>query len=122
MTMRFTYPKPRPDLTIEHGESVKLGNCYHRYPITVTSLSRLSKETIIGLERLGLLGFGQGFSIKSQCDGKEEYSLDVDAPCVATVGAYTSTPAIDPRTKQLKPPHNYKYFQYIVERTVDSGG
>lgn len=59
-------------LSIQVTGGANLGRCYNATYFRVTYIHRLSREQILKLREMQLLGYGQEFSIKSQCDGKEE--------------------------------------------------
>jgi hypothetical protein len=118
----FQYPNPRPSLVIENGGGSKLGNCYYSHGYKITSRHKLSGDTIKGMRELGLLGYGQGFYIRSLCNGKEEPAgVDV-VECVEydERGKPLPGPAINPYSGEPYGTTEYKYYEYLVENRVDS--
>jgi hypothetical protein len=120
----FSYPFPRPSLTIENTGGKQLGRCYSASYHKVTSRFRLSKESLDTLFRAGVIGSGQGFYIRSQCDGTEKAAMMVDAPCVMRdrrTGETIPGVAINPYSGKPYAPIQYEYFVYECETTCDSG-
>lgn len=120
---KFTYPNPRPSLVIERTGGASLGACYDESYWRITSTNRIKKETIRQLFELGLIGFGQEFSIKSQCDGKEPPAGTDTVECVETDqrGNTLPGPAINPYSGEPYKPYQYPYFVYECVSRCDSG-
>jgi len=119
---KFAFVMPRPMLTIESTGGRSLGRCYSASGYRVTSLRRISQEGLWQLRELGFLGLGQEFSVASQCDGKEEPGLTVEAPCVEydASGKALPGPAINPYSGLPYEPSKYTYYVYDCESRVDS--
>ncbi len=100
-----------------------ISNCYSGDTWRITSTQRLKNETIVAMNKLGLIGFGQEFGILSQCDGKElEAGHDV-AECVEITpqGTVLPGPAINPYSGEPYAPINYPFFVYDCWSRCDSG-
>ena len=120
----FVYPLPRPDLTVESTGGAKLGNCFHASYFKITSRHRMTSDTIHALRKAGFLGFGQGFYLRSQHDGKEAPTLSVESPCVEKdrhTGKVISENAINPYSGKPYGSTTYKYYVYECEDQCDSG-
>lgn len=120
--INYVYPKPRPDLTVEHMGGRKLGNCYSATNYRVTSQFKLTRDKLLALRDLGFLGMGQDFQIHSKCDGTETTCLTVPAACVAmdSTGKPIPGPAINPYSGKPYEPTSYTYYVYEVETRCDS--
>lgn len=120
---RAVWLRVRPDLVIEVTGGASLGNCYSSTTRRVTSASRLTREQLTALYRLGLLGMGQEFYIRSTCDGTEEPAVFDDVPCVMVDDndQPTGEPAINQYTGEPRPPTRYDYFVYDLDTRCDSG-
>ena len=55
-----------PILMIEVERVKKLGRCYSETYYKVLSYDRVKRERIMELRKMGLLGYGQGFSIEKE--------------------------------------------------------
>jgi len=120
---KFTYPNPRPKLVIEYTGGGMISNCYDYSTWKITSTNRLNKETILAMNKLGLVGFGQEFFIRSQCDDKEPWAgLDV-VECVETTQQGVVVPGVPINPYSGKPyaPCQMPYFEYMCEARCDSG-
>jgi len=120
----YTYPRTRPTLSIESTGGARLGNCYNASYYKVTSAWRLTHEQLRKLNAAGVLGFGQEFTVKSQCDGKEPVAFVDLVPCVVMEGGKVlDEPPVNPysRTGELYKPSEYGYFVYECEARCDSG-
>jgi len=120
----FVFLRTRPELVIEGTGGGSLGNCYSANGWRVTSVHRLTAETLRGLNALGLLGIGQEFYVNSQADGKEEPAGVDTVPCVVVdkrTGKRLDEPAINPYSGEPYGSHDYPYFVYDCESRCDSG-
>ena len=117
---RAVYKRGRPDITVECTGGKNLGNCYNATFYKVTSVKQLSKEQIEGLRDLGLLGSGQEFFIRSKCDGVEEPAGFDTIPCVdEETGEQAYNPYSEDRAPY--PAQEEPYYEYDIERRIDSG-
>lgn len=120
----YVYMNTRPQLSVEHTGGRHLGNCYYATSYKVTSLKRLSRETVKGLFDLGFMGYGQEFNVISPCDGKEPPAGTDEVPCT-TVDRWTNKPtgepAINPYSGLPYGPSLQEYFVYECESRCDSG-
>ncbi|MES2339247.1 MAG: hypothetical protein V4537_14230 [Pseudomonadota bacterium] len=121
------YPRTRADLVIETTGGAKLGNCYSATYYRVTSSPfRLKREQLLALNKAGVLGFGQEFDIKSQCDGKEA-PAGADESVLTEVDTRMGKPTGEaPRNYRGEkidplPSHRYEYFVYECVARCDSG-
>ena len=105
-----------PKLSIELGPGKKLGHCYYEHSYVITTTSRLPAKSIKALAELNLLGYGQEFIIKSQCDGKEAQAGTFE---VQRIDEDTGSPPLDWR-RQPERPMTFPYFKYEIIRRVDS--
>ena len=89
----------------------------------------MSAEKLTALNRVGVLGFGQGFQIKSQCDGQEAPAghdlLTAKAVDLTTEVVVDENPVRAERYHGAKigqpyEPHSAAYFVYEIETRVDS--
>ena len=123
MANYFMYPAIRPQLSVECTGGANLGNCYNASYYRVTSITPLTKKSILALRDAGFLGYGQEFLLNSPCDGKEvPAGMDL-MPCKE----------MDERTRKIvnenplskdgtpKPPIQRPFFVYLCESRVDSG-
>jgi len=124
MATDVMFPNARPSLTVEHTGGKQLGNCYSATFYRVTSTTRVSKKSLEALNHAGVLGFGQGFCVKSPCDGKEApaghdtlTAAEVDRETRTVVSA---TP-VNRYTGKPYEPIQSPYYVYLCEATCDSG-
>lgn len=119
---RYSYPKPRPDLTVEQVYDSSRG-CYHVARFRVTSKFRLTRDKLMALRDLGVLGVGQETSISGTCDGSEAPALIVMSECIAyeADGSAVPGPALNPYSGKPYPPTPYDYYIYEAETRCDSG-
>ncbi len=117
------FRNPRPMVVIENIGGKQLGSCYNASYYRVTALYRLSENTLRALNVAGVMGYGQTFSIRSQCDGKEEPAGEDDVKCVTVDcnGEVIADPAINPYTNVPYKSAKIPYFVYECETTCDSG-
>jgi hypothetical protein len=121
---QHVYLTVRPDLVIDGTGGASLGNCYGASYFRITSRRRLSQEQIKALFALGLLGSGQEFYVRSQCDGKEEAGAVDEVGCTKLdeTGKPTGEPPINPYNGQPRTGTvRYEYFVYDTETRCDSG-
>jgi len=124
VTKSYVYRNARPSIVIESRGGKQLGNCYHASYYRVTSLRKLTKETIDGMFRLGLIGYGQEFCILTKCDGSEEPAGTDTVPCVVIdegTGEVIDEPAINPYSGEPYGPNMQPYYVYDTESRCDSG-
>lgn len=112
------YRNKRPVLTVEMTGGRKLGNCYGSTTYRITSTNRMSREQINALRETRMIGYGQEFYVKSQCDGKEAPAGEDEVPCV---DSETGQPAMNPYSGEPYKPTKMPFFVYEVEDRVDSG-
>jgi hypothetical protein len=119
---KFLYVSSRPEMVIESNGGSKLGNCYYSNGYKITSRSRIAEEQLRELRSIGFLGYGQGFYIRSQCDGKEEPAgVDVvECSEYDEQGRLLPGPAINPYSGEPYGSTEYRYYEYLVENHVDS--
>lgn len=118
--MSGVYRSKRPLLTVERVGGGSLGNCYHYIQVKVIADKRLSKEQLSIMRENGLLGsFGQGFSIKSACDGSEEAAFYEEVPCL---DEETGEPWVNPYSNKESKPIKVPFYEYLVEHRIDSSG
>ena len=115
--MTARYNNERPSIAIRFVSERNLGRCYNAYTYKITSLRRLSREQIVGLRELGLLGSGQEFSISSSCDGKEDPTGHDTVYCLNEDGSR----AVNTYTAKLYEPREEPFFVYRVTNRIDSG-
>ena len=122
MSNRFTYPNNRPHLTIELTGGASLGRCYSASYWRVTSRFRRTREALVGLEKLGMIGGGQEFTIKSRCDGHEPPAGFDEIVCVELdeAGNALPGPAINPYSGEPYGPVKQEFYVYECESRVDS--
>lgn len=123
-TIDYTWIPVRPVLVVERTGGAKLGNCYHATYFRVTSADRLTRAKLDALRAAGVLGYGQGFHVKGQCDGKEAPAGVDTVPCSAVdrhTRAVISSNAINPYSGKPYGTHDYPYFVYECEDRCDSG-
>jgi hypothetical protein len=84
----------------------------------------LTKEKLKMLHDSGCMpNLGQGFCIKSQCDGQEKPTITDMLECVEFVnGKAVACPATNPYTEQQYKPIPQTYYVYECEIREDSGG
>jgi hypothetical protein len=73
---------------------------------------------------LGFFGAGQEFNILSPCDGKEAELVDFVSPLVFDKGTgkvIEGMPAVNEYTHKEYDDMKMPYYEYRVERRVDSG-
>ena len=123
MSYRTTFPNPRPKLVIEHIGGCMLGNCYSGQTDRITSRFKLSAETIRKLYELGLVGFGQEFWVKSQCDGNEKPAFMDELIAVSEdrYGKELPGPALNAYTQEPIAPIQSPVYVYECESRCDSG-
>jgi hypothetical protein len=122
MSNRAVYKRFRPQLVIEYVSGASMGNCYSSVAYKVTSWHKLSKDTLMNMNKAGILGIGQEFFIRSQCDGKEEPAGYDESPCVE-VDRQGNVVNTTPINKYSGMPYgNIKeaYYEYICEARCDS--
>lgn len=124
--MTAVYRSGRPELVIEHVSGTSDNTrCLSSSILRVTSARRrLSRDQLVALNRAGLLGFGQTFLIRSQCDGKEEPAGYDDAipTDIDGAGRPTGKPALNWEGKPLTEPSKEAYFVYECFAECDSSG
>lgn len=120
--MPVVYLSKRPHLTIELKGGVQLGNCYEASYWRVTSRLRLTLDTLRQLHTAGVLGYGQEFYVRSQCNGSEPVALfeetiptDVDSH-----GEPTGKPALSWDGRLVSQPSTQEYYVYECEVRCDS--
>lgn len=117
--MSFVYVQKRPQLSIELVSSRASRSCWSVSTYRVTSWGRQPRSTLEALNKMGVLGTGQGFQVKSQCDGMENPAGFDRTECVDTeTGA---CPAINPYNRKPYGPVDLPFYVYEVEATCDSG-
>ena len=116
--MSAVYRNTRPSLVVELVGSKKLGNCFYATYYRVTSTDRLSGEKLNALRKAGFLGGGQGFYVKSPCNGTEEPAGHDTLECVDDE---TGKPAVNEYSGKPYAPSKSPYFYYNVEDQCDSG-
>jgi hypothetical protein len=136
-----TWSNDRPTLTVEHGSSRQLGNCYRAHTYVVTTTRVLDCEEIKALRNAGVLGCGQQFYIEGQqIDGKlvpvpakldwesrrdvRPSGIDKIAPRVRCrqTGAWLNEQPVNAYTgKPITDEHDAPFYVYVVEDRVDSG-
>jgi len=109
--------RERPKIEIRCTGGANLGRCYNAAYYKITSTHRLSREQIIGLRNLHLLGSGQEFRINSQCDGKEE---PAGFDTVNMIDTKTGEIAINRYSGKQYEPVDEPYYEYQTETRVDS--
>lgn len=113
--MNFYYKNPRPALVIESMGGANLGRCYNSMSYRVTSVEKINRDNLIKLRDAGFLGYGQEFTVHSQCDGKEEpggYDM-IDCHTYNSQGH-------DLGKDESRQPIKVSYFIYNCESRVDS--
>lgn len=113
---------PRPEITINNLGSRSKGRCYVEGEYKITSTRRLSRASISKLWDAGLLGYGQGWSIKSPCDGNEPsagYDL-VEGVMIDDSGKKLDEPPTNWFGNPAEPSKMH-YFEYITTYSCDSG-
>jgi|SRR5690349_5508114 len=111
------YHNPRPQLAIESTYTKNLGRCYNAYGFKVVSRGRLTQKQLQALREAGFLGYGQGFEIKSQCDGTELPAGQDEVLCVNEDGS----PGLNKYNgNKPYPAIRQNYWVYEVEDQVDS--
>ena len=117
---RAIYKNDRPNLVIKREGGKDISNCYSVVFFTVTSRQKLSKEKIEKLADAGFLGYGQEFYIRSKCDGNEEPAGTDKVQCVdENTGKQAMNPYSDPSMPY--PDYEENYYEYKIERRIDSG-
>lgn len=106
------YAKPLPELTIKIVRSAQTFRCVTETDFEVVSSRRLSLDDIAKLSSMGLLGIGQGYSVRDE--GPFE--------------ALSHGEMRDQRGNVLKEavpegtkPYAYTYYRLVVRRVCDSG-
>lgn len=137
MSSSFTYPNPRPTLTVAPSGGGQLGNCYSSMTYTVTSLVPLSMAALRNIRKAGCLGYGQEFyaklmgpdgsrsSIPEKLDYPENTKViptGVDSVICVEVrdGKRVDGVAVNPYSKEPYKPMTVPYFVYECENRVDS--
>lgn len=117
------YPQSRPDLTIECTGGKSLERCYSASYWRITSLNRIKKDTINQLFQLGLVGIGQAFDIRSQCDGKEPPAFVEEIAAVEfdMMGAIVPGMPINEYSGKPFAPSRQHVYVYECETRCDSG-
>jgi hypothetical protein len=122
---RYHYYLPiRPGFVIENAGGSMLGNCYSQSLYRVTSRVRLSKERLEALYKLGLIGMGQEFYVRSKCDGTEEPAIVDEVGCTTCDenGKPTGEPPINSYTGQpITGTVPITHYVYDCETRCDSG-
>jgi hypothetical protein len=119
----FTWQQTRPKLVIERTGGGAISNCYSGDTWRIISTFRLTKEKIVALYKLGLVGFGQEFGVLSQCDGNElpaGYDT-VDCVEVTPKGEALPGPAINPYSEEPYTSMLFPYYIYECWSKCDSG-
>jgi hypothetical protein len=68
------------------------------------------------MNAMGILGYGQEFIVKSQCDGKEDPAGFDEVQSLDEKGL----PEVNPYSGKVYEPIKYEFYVYIVESRVDS--
>jgi hypothetical protein len=118
------YKRTRPHLTIEITGGGSLGNCYSQTNWRVTSWNRISKEKLVSMNNIGLLGIGQEFYVSSQADGKEPAAGHDETPCQVVdrrTGKVLDEPPINDYSGKPIEPIQCEFYVYDCESRCDSG-
>ena len=113
--VKWTTPLPALAVTLVRSWEPRM--CLSKAVYRVTSSPfPLTDEQLSGLEKLGVLGSGQGFRITNREESKvltpaRGYDLD---------GNEVEKSPVDESGRQY-PPSEFAVFTYYVERTCDSG-
>lgn len=100
-----------------------ISNNYSGDTWRITTLYPLKKETILELNKLGLVGFGQEFGVLSQCDGKEQPAGYDTVECVEITksGEMLPGPAINPYSGEPYEAKKLPFYCYECYSRCDSG-
>ena len=113
---------PNPVIAIHRGESKELGRCYSGGEYKIVSTKKLKSQDILKFWDMGLLGYGQEFSIMSKCDGTEEPAgfTEVEGVMMDKFGKKYNDPPVDWAGNPAKPT-KFFYYEYITHWRCDSG-
>jgi hypothetical protein len=124
-TTQVYWINKRPIMTVVMEESHQYGRCYYGTTYKVTSTIRITREIFHQMFLGGVFGAGQEFNVLSQCDGKEVPAGFDAVPAVvvdkATNKEIVGVVAINEYSKEPYKPMNSPFYEYRVERRVDSG-
>lgn len=112
----------RPLLSIEGAGGKSLGRCFYEGNYKITSLTKLTRDSIKKLWEAGLLGSGQTWGIKSKCDGSEE-PAGFDLVEGTMVDSYTGEKLNIPPVNYFGepvPPSKAHYYEYLTYYQCDS--
>lgn len=116
------YENKRPRLTIEITDSGTLGRCYYYTKYKITSVLKLSRESLEKLREAGFIGCGQGFQIDSICDGTESPAGEDELePVEYRDGKRVNEEPINKYTGKPYEKFISPYYEYNCESRVDSG-
>lgn len=108
----IVYAKPLPELTVKVIKSVQAFRCVSETTYEVISFRAINQHDFVHLDSLGVLGIGQGYTVK------DEGQFTVDSPGeVRDHWGNVLQEAVPEGTK----PYAYTYHRYTVVRTCDSG-
>lgn len=122
-TTSVVWKSPRSQVAIQWLYTNEDGRCLTTTAYRVESLHRLSRKTIDKLRETGLIGYGQEWCIKNQCDG---FELPIGKDSVKAVEISNFTGDV----VNYDPIHSYTgtkfqakeipYYEYLILDTCDS--
>jgi len=115
----YVYHRERPRLVIESKGGANLGRCYNAQYFEVTSTKVLCRDDLNTFFDMGLLGFGQEFTVEGPLSDEDHEPTGMDlVRCVNTETG--ESPALNPYSGEPYPDREFPYYVYSCESRVDS--